>query len=389
MAAGICSIFESVPEGAEGVVKIDKGLDCMEILQHIAQRSRRLYKIAAGIDYQRKMNKDAFEILRRVEGSRGKTDPKVMNQAKEYAKEVLGSEGYAPWLYVYSAFTGKFKEGWIPPNYYEHQVNRKLKGAHGKVSNYKSLTSKIFRNNFFPDLGFYVNGIWISTSDQVIPEKEIKEFLFRKSDLVIFKLDKESKGKGIYLFEKKDFEVGKIRTLGNGVFQDYIEQHPFFEELMPSSVATLRITTVLDDLGTASVRSCYLRTGRSEEKYVKSGTNIRIPVDIDTGELYEHGYNGLWEALEMHPDTQVRFLGRRVPHFDNCKSTALELQQQMPFTRCIGWDMTVDKQGEVKVMEWNGDRNDIKFSEAFQGPCFTGLGWEHLWHNKKKPSKLL
>jgi hypothetical protein len=30
-------------------------------------------------------------------------------------------------------------------------------------------------------------------------------------------------------------------------------------------------------------------------------------------------------------------------------------------------------------MEWNGTYNDIKFSEATQGPCFADLGWERLW----------
>jgi hypothetical protein len=30
----------------------------------------------------------------------------------------------------------------------------------------------------------------------------------------------------------------------------------------------------------------------------------------------------------------------------------------------------------VQVMEWNGFHNDIKFSEATQGPCFADLGFQ-------------
>ena len=48
----------------------------------------------------------------------------------------------------------------------------------------------------------------------------------------------------------------------------------------------------------------------------------------------------------------------------------------MPYVRAIGWDVSVDKNDDVHVMEWNGNHNDIKFSEATVGPCFLGLGWE-------------
>jgi hypothetical protein len=58
----------------------------------------------------------------------------------------------------------------------------------------------------------------------------------------------------------------------------------------------------------------------------------------------------------------------------------------VPFTSIIGWDVAVDENHNVKVMEWNGDHNDIKFSEATQGPCFSDLGWEELW--KKISQKL-
>jgi hypothetical protein len=29
-------------------------------------------------------------------------------------------------------------------------------------------------------------------------------------------------------------------------------------------------------------------------------------------------------------------------------------------------------------MEWNGEHNDVKSSEATQGPCFSDLNWERL-----------
>jgi hypothetical protein len=50
----------------------------------------------------------------------------------------------------------------------------------------------------------------------------------------------------------------------------------------------------------------------------------------------------------------------------------------MPFVRCIGWDLTVDDQGAVQILEWNGGHTGIKITEATQGPCFADLNWHLL-----------
>jgi hypothetical protein len=60
----------------------------------------------------------------------------------------------------------------------------------------------------------------------------------------------------------------------------------------------------------------------------------------------------------------------------------LSLHEKLPFARTIGWDVVVDQHENVAVMEWNGWHNDIKFSEAADGPCFADLGWQNLWRLK-------
>jgi hypothetical protein len=68
----------------------------------------------------------------------------------------------------------------------------------------------------------------------------------------------------------------------------------------------------------------------------------------------------------------------KIPAFRDCVDTVLQLHGKIPFARCIGWDIAVDESGQVQVMEWNGEHNDVKFSEATQGPCFLDLNWELL-----------
>lgn len=51
----------------------------------------------------------ATQILRNIESAKGKTDPNLFKRAEEYAQDVLGWRGFAPWLKVYSAMAGDRK----------------------------------------------------------------------------------------------------------------------------------------------------------------------------------------------------------------------------------------------------------------------------------------
>jgi hypothetical protein len=228
-------------------------------------------------------------------------------------------------------------------------------------------------------VAYYANGLFFRKDCTALDEGDVKDYLFQNGEVVVYKLEDSSQGNGIYFLDRNSFDVKKVQRLGDGVFQDYIDQHQFFKEYMPSSVATLRITTIIDDGGSASVRACYLRIGRSVDTHVKSSSHIRISVNPNTGELDRLGYLSSWRSVDKHPDTDIAFAGKMIPNFSKCVSSALELHRLIPYVRCVGWDVVVDQENNVRFMEWNSGHNDIKFSEATQGPCFLDLGWEKLW----------
>jgi hypothetical protein len=138
------------------------------------------------------------------------------------------------------------------------------------------------------------------------------------------------------------------------------------------------MTTAVDSNGLTSLRSSYLRLGRSDDEHIKSSTHIRVPIDVENGVYAEQAFDTNWLRLERHQDSGVKFSGNVIPSFIACKELVVSLHQKFPFVSCIGWDVAVDRQGNVVLLEWNGAHNDIKFSEATQGPCFTGMGWEKL-----------
>jgi len=326
----------------------------------------------------------AEALLKSIELEKGKLSRELKKRSREYAQDILGSTVFAPWLNVYSAIAGKFKEGWIPDNYYGSIVVPKLKGLYGGISKAKPLSSKLLSTDRLPDIAYYVNGLFFATSEHnstwtVLMPENVERYLFACEERVVFKIDNSSQGKGIYVFTRKAFDIGMIYKLGNGVFQKYINQHDFFEEIMPNSVASIRLTSVVEDGGKVSCRTAYLRLGRSEDSHIKSSSAVKVPVDLASGQLQEKGYLVNWHSVVCHPDTHVVFGGKVIPKFNECVEYILETHlTKVPYCRSIGWDITVDRNEEIQLIEWNGAHNDIKFSEATQGPCFADMGWEKL-----------
>lgn len=338
------------------------------------------FALRSGINYRYHYNHitQAKRILKRIEGGKGSLSQSVVKQCDEYAVDILGHRHFAPWLYVYSVIAGRFKEGWIPDNYYGSAVIPKLKGDYGIVSALKPLHSAIFSHSCFPDLLSYSNGLYFDTECRVLPADSIKDRLFADQGRVVFKLNNSSRGRGIFFFDRESFDPSKIHKLGNGLFQRFIRQHREFQEFAKDSVATLRMTTVLLDDGTASLRASYLRLGIGTDTHVQSESHVRIPIDINSGTFSDIGFTPDWVEIEYHPTSKMRFRGKVIPAYDACHRLVTTLHRRVPYARCIGWDLAVDEQENVSVMEWNAQHNDIKFSEATQGPCFSDLHWEQL-----------
>jgi len=297
----------------------------------------------------------------------------------EYARDVLGSSKYSPWLKVYTAFNGVFKEGWIPDNYYSSVVMPALKGNFGQISTCKAMSRRIFETDLLPDLAYSVNRLLYSRSLELLDPTNLKNYLFDSCEKIVYKMDMGLQGKSVFIYDKNSFPESIV--FSNGVFQKYIVQHPFFDMFSENAVSTIRITTVVDDELDIQCRAAYLRIPGIGETHVKSKTAIKVPIKINNGELHEKGYLPDWNPVICSPISKMKFICQTIPDFNKCVDICISLHKKMPFPRVIGWDLILNAEGNVEIMEWNGRHNGIRFSEATSGPCFADLGWQNLWKN--------
>jgi len=315
-----------------------------------------------------------------VENQKGEQlDPAVIRVCDDYARDVFGWEGYADWLYAYSAMAGTFKEGWIPYNYYTKVVLPRTKQDMRGLSDLRVIESTLFDTDLFPTIACYANGLFTTKSFEIIPPDAVKEYLFQHGDRVVFKLHTSMQGRGVFVYTEEDFDVDVVVKAGNGVFQSYARQHRFFDQFNTNSVANLRLATVVDDKGQVSCRAGYLRFSLDAKATVSIHTSLKVPIDLATWQLHSEAYRHDWYAVTQKTESGFEFGGATIPGLDKSIAVVCDLQKKLPFCRSVGWDICIGPDEETQVLEWNTKRNSITFFEATVGPCFADLGWENLW----------
>lgn len=304
-------------------------------------------------------------------------------QIKEYSKDIFGSDIFAPWLEVYTAYRGQFIAGWIPENYYRKDVARTL-GSYNYLTG-KLITRQLLGTESIPDLAYYINGFWLDRERGHLEPSSLKEYLFAQDDAVFIKTDRGARGEGVQKVVRTEFDPEKLSRLGDFVVQSPIEQHPFFASFTPSSVATLRIMTLKAPAQRAKHKASTLFLGRDGATIVTRDA-LKIPVDAQ-GMLLERAIiDATWESFTTHPDNQRAFYGERIPGFERAIATCEKLHDENPYARLIGWDVAIDRSAAPVLMEWNQVWGGIALSEASLGPCFSNLGWEDVWREQRPQS---
>lgn len=328
--------------------------------------------------YHYEQNQEANRVLKIVEAEKGELDPKIKKRCKEYAIDIFGDAIYAPWLYTYSAFAKEFKEGWIPDNFYGEVVVPQLKGEYGRLGDRAAVITRFLKEPNSLDLCYYINHLFLNSNYEILNEEKLRQTLFSNHSKVVFKIEESIQGKGVYFYDENSFNIKEIKKLGNGVFQHYIDQHPFFSEFHNKSVATIRLTSISKDNGDTEVRAGYFRFASGDDTHVISKSQMRIPIDVKTGELYHTAFFANTGFTKSLPNNNIDFAGLILPSFQDCIAEVERMHSRIPFIRSIGWDIIVDRDNKVRVIEMNGRHNGITFTEMIQGPSFKDLGWENL-----------
>ena len=193
-------------------------------------------------------------------------------------------------------------------------------------------------------------------------------------------------GKNVTIFRDYDEEtLRKIFTTyqKNFIIQEVIEQSADMAIFNPSSLNTIRITTLLMN-GKCTVLSKMLRHG-GPNMIVDNMTNGGFGVGIkDDGSLtFETSdTDGLRKDIHI---TGFRYDSRKIPNFPSICKTAIQLHQYTPQCCIIGWDFALDKNNTPILIEANFSRPEVESQQILDGhPIFGDRTQEVLDYCFKK-----
>lgn len=160
-------------------------------------------------------------------------------------------------------------------------------------------------------------------------------------------------GKGVEILPLTDYEDKRafytyLQSIGTGILEDKIPQHPGMSALYPDSINTLRMVTLNNGkVVTLVLAICRMGNGEQVDNFLHGGMMTRI--DTETGKLLYDAVDAKNVVYKEHPMTGTTFVGYQIPMWEACVEMVKEAALVVPEVGYVGWDIAVTPDGPVLV----------------------------------------
>lgn len=253
-----------------------------------------------------------------------------------------------------------------------------------------SMQNKAMLDVYFPEIPFphcylknirgvyWHNGEILSLDEaaECIVRENIQRFVIKPSvdsgcgkGVKIIRLDSENNNqehlRNILQSYRQDFVV-----------QEVLRQHPAVQELNPTSINSCRVTSIF--IGGVFSYSTILKVGKKGSNVDNWHSSYLIGVDSE-GLVCDKGYDNRLNPV-TETDNGIVFGGMKLPCFADMISEIRKWHiKYFPNIGIIGWDVIVDADNHIKVIEINTDAPGV-VGEQF---C-SGLFFKECYQNINK-----
>ena len=303
------------------------------------------------------------------------------------------------WYIVYSSVSNIKDINYVPEDLYyvliEPCLNREELGL---AIRDKNLSDKYFSNLSFPETILRnMDGQYYDKDYRWLAKDEIDSFL--KSTLIdytkiIAKPSLQSGGgREIHAFDLRRDSVNMaiLEKIFDQDFivQEYIYQSEYFSQFNESSLNCIRInsyrTLKNNSIYTDEILLKVGVRGAIFDNTHAGGTYINIGTD---GTLGDFAVNGLGQKTFSPPGTDKLYKDfPKVPHIDELIRVSEEIARQHYYHRCLGVDICVDHNEQVRVIEINNRSIGIG-SQMLNGSLFKEHTPEVIKYTKDKINSL-
>lgn len=221
-----------------------------------------------------------------------------------------------------------------------------VRNVNDKAFDYK-FSDKIAFNETF---GKYLGRQWLDLKKA--SAEEFGEFVKGK-EYIFAKVVDSCGGNGVEKIKVADFNANELYdtlvSKGQNLVEECLVQHPKMNELSPSSINTIRITSVLSK-GEVHIMYALVRmsNGESSVDNISSG-GMYCPVN-EKGEIFAPAFcdkTGL--CYKEHPYTKTKFEGFVIPFYEQGVELVKQAAKEVPQIRYVGWDVAICENGPVLI----------------------------------------
>ena len=261
---------------------------------------------------------------------------------------------------------------YVPEEIYRNDIEPTLhKSASLEYLQYKSLFNRLFPAGVFPaDYLHIMNGECFDSNYNSISFDELIQIAQGLHYPLVCKPSRDSgSGQGV-VFPKNATElVEAVKNKPNMVVQEYIVQHPFFNQFNPDGINSLRVNvyrSVTDNKQHVLNMTLRMGVGGSLDNISAGGIAALIKED---GTICGYALDKNSTRHLKHPDTGVTF-DQQIPDIEGIRKIAIQVAQELYYTRLVALDICYDQHAKWRVIEVNLFSGTLKFPQYYGVPFF-------------------
>lgn len=219
---------------------------------------------------------------------------------------------------------------------------------------------------------YYKRTVVLICKEEDLLSCDFKNFIKKNNRFIIKSVD-ASLGKGTEIMSVNSHTdaVSMLEPLvkkgGKYIVEELISQSKDLSDVHPSSVNTVRITTFRFDSSTDIIHP-FIKFGTGGNFVDNGGKGgIICKINTDTGVIVA-AVDESPRNYTHHPDTNVKLIGFKIPHWHSAIELARKLAEVVPGARYVGWDLALTDNGWVMV-----EGNEKGMFIGFQLPTQEGF----------------
>lgn len=151
--------------------------------------------------------------------------------------------------------------------------------------------------------------------------------------------------------------------------QECVKNHSVLSNIYPYSVNTFRVITYVWE-GKVYTTPLTLRVGRHGNRVDNAHADGLFVGCTDDGYLREWAYSEFQDKHNQRPDTGTVFKGYYIPQVPMILECAKKMQSRLTQMKITSWDMTLDEEGTVVLVEINTIGQTCWFPQMANGEPF-------------------